>query len=243
MSKTATVTRREAGSLFVSPIFWVLAAGFMFFVGLAFSVYVSGAAGGAAEATMQPLLSLIGTVMLFVAPLLSMRVLAEEKRSGTLELLMTSPVREWNVVVGKWLGAYLAYCAMIALTLFYVAIMLRLATNGMDYGPLGASYLGVLLLGAAMIAVGTLTSSLTENQVVAAFLGIMVVMGLWFLPLLGDVFPDTAAGSLAEHMGLSDHYFNFGEGVVDTRDILYFAVITVGSLYLAVRVLETRRWR
>lgn len=239
MSKTWTVTRREYTALFNSPVFWVLAAGFMFFVGLVFAIYVNG---GQAEASMQPLLSLIGTIMLFVAPLLSMRLLSEEQRSGTLEILMTSPVHDWQVVVGKWLGAFLAYVTMIAFTLFYVGIMLRMATSGMDAGAMTASYIGVLLLGGALLAVGTLTSSLTENQVVAAFLGIMAVMVLWFLPMVGQM----SSGSTTkffEYVGLSDHYINFGEGLVDTRDVIYFLSVTAGSLYLAVRALETRRWR
>lgn len=242
MSKALAVTRREAAALFVSPIFWVLSAGFLVFLGLTFGIYVGGGVNSA-EASMQPLLSLIGTVMLFVAPLLSMRLLAEEQRTGTLELLMTSPVQDWQVVVGKWLGAFLAYVVMIAFTLFHVGIMMRLATNGMALGPLAASYAGVLLLGAALLAVGTLTSSLTENQVVAAFLGIMAVMVLWFLPLVNDMSPGSGVGGLFKYLGLSDHYFNFGQGLVDTRDVMYFASLTIGALYLAVRAVETRRWR
>jgi ABC-2 type transport system permease protein len=243
VSKTLVITRREYAALFLSPVFWVLSAGFLTFIGLAFGAYVGGGVG-TAEASMQPLLTLIGTVMLFVAPLLSMRLLSEEQRSGTLELLMTSPVRDWQVVLGKWLGAFLAYVTMIAFTLFYVGIMWRMATNGMAGGPLAASYLGVILLGAALIAVGTLTSSLTENQVVAAFLGIMAVMVLWFLPLVGEMAGGESAVSKAiTYMGVSDHYFNLGQGVIDTRDLIYFLTITIGSLYLATRVLETRRWR
>lgn len=191
---------------------------------------------------MQPLMGLIGTIMLFVAPLLSMRLLAEEQRSGTLEILMTSPVQDWQVVLGKWLAAYAAYVAMIAGTLVHVALMWNLAQNGMATGPLLSSYLGVLLLGAALIALGTFTSSLTENQVVAAFLGIMLVMLMWFLPLVGDA-GDGPLFSALGYAGLSDHYQNFGQGVIDTRDLVYFISITVGALYLTIRTLETRRWR
>jgi ABC-2 type transport system permease protein len=132
---------------------------------------------------------------------------------------------------------------MIAFTLFYVGIMYRMATNGMAMGPLAASYLGVVLLGAALIAVGTLTSSFTENQVVAAFLGIMAVMVLWFLPLAAELGGESPVSKIATYMGVSEHYFNLGQGVIDTRDLMYFVTITVGALYLATRVLETRRWR
>lgn len=245
MGKMLTVTSRELRALFVSPIFWAVTTGFLFFFGLIFGLYVTGQAGAAPEANMRDLLGLIATIMLFVAPLLSMRLLAEERRQGTLELLMTSPVEDWQVVWGKWLAAFTAYLCMIGFTLFHVGIMLRLATNGMAAGPLFASYLGVALMGGALIALGTLTSSLTENQVVAGFLGVMLVMVFWFISLGASMAggPDTALGGAIAYLGLADHYRNFGQGVVDSRDVLYFVSITVGSLYLAVRALEAGRWR
>jgi ABC-2 type transport system permease protein len=242
MRNTLAVGMRELGAYFTSPIFWVVAAGFLAFYGLVFAGYVSQAQP--VQASMRPLLQLIGTILLFVTPILSMRLLSEEQRSGTLELLMTSPVRDWEVVVGKWFAALVALSIMMALTLFHVAMMLRLSPNGMDFGPLLASYLGILLLGAALLALGTLTSALTENQVVAAFLGIMLVMVLWFLPFLAEIpGSDSVAGSAMAYAGLSDHYLNFGQGLLDSRDIIYFVTLTAGALFLAARVLETRRWR
>jgi len=242
MRSMLTVAQREIGAYFASPIFWVVTAGFLAFYGLVFTSYVSQAQ--AVQAEMRPLLQLIGTILLFVTPILSMRLLSEEQRSGTLELLMTSPVYDWQVVVGKWLSALIALAVMIAFTLIHVFIMSRLATNGIDTGPLASSYLGIMLLGAALLALGTLTSALTENQVVAAFLGIMLVMVLWFLPFLAEVpGPDSTLGNAMAFAGLSDHYLNFGQGLVDSRDIIYFITLTAGALFLAARVLETRRWR
>jgi ABC-2 type transport system permease protein len=242
MGSMLTVTRRELGAFFASPVFWVLAAGFLAFFGLVFAAYVTQTQP--VQASMRPLLQLIGTVLLFVSPMLSMRLLSEEQRSGTLELLMTSPIHDWQVVVGKWLAALVALTVMMAFTLFHVAIMARLATNGMDVGELIATYLGILLLGGALLALGTLTSALTENQVVAAFLGIMLVMVLWFLPFLGEVSgADSALGKVLTYGGLSDHYLNFGTGVIDSRAVIYFVSLMIGALYLATRVLETRRWR
>ena len=243
MRNMLTMMQREVGAFFASPVLWVLAAGFLAFYGLVFASYVSQGQQ-AVQAEMAPLLGLIGTILLFVTPLLSMRLLAEEQRSGTLELLMTSPVRDWQVIVGKWMAALIALAVIIGLTLVHVAIMYNLATNGMETGSLISSYVGVALLGAALLAIGTLTSSLTENQVVAAFLGIMVVMVLWFLPFLAEVpGADTTLGKILTYAGLSEHYLNFGEGAIDTRDVVYFVTLTVGALYLATRALETRRWR
>ena len=161
MANLLTITRREIGAFFGSPIFWVLATAFMVFSGFVFAIIVTRPG---AQADMLPLLGLYGTVMLFVAPLMSMRLLAEEQRSGTLELLMTSPVDDWQVVWGKWLGALFMLGVIVALTLFHVAVMLRLATEGIDVGPLAASYLGLILLGAALLAIGVLTSSLTPES-------------------------------------------------------------------------------
>jgi len=242
MRNLMAITQREIGATFASPIFWVVSAGFLAFYGLVFAGYVGQAQP--VQASMRPLLQLIGTVLLFVTPILSMRLLAEEQRSGTLELLMTSPVQDWQVVTGKWLSAMVAVTLMMALTLVHVLVMLSLATAGMDFGPLFSSYLGILLLGAALLAVGTLTSALTENQVVAAFLGIMLVMVLWFLPFLAEVpGTQTALGKAMAYTGLSEHYLNFGQGLIDSRDVVYFVTLTFGALYLAARVLETRRWR
>jgi ABC-2 type transport system permease protein len=245
MLKTLTISRRETEAFFVSPIFWVLATALMAFFGLVFGLYVGqGSPMNPPQAEMRPLLSLLGTVLLFVTPLLAMRLLSEELRSGTLEVLMTSPVREWQVVVGKWLAALLVLCIMIAMTFFYVAIMSRLATKGMAPGPLATSYLGILLLGAALLAIGTMTSALTENQVVAGFLGIMIVMVLWFLPMIGSVLgTESSLGTVLSYIGLSDHYMNFGQGVIDSRDVIYFLTLTIGALYIGTRALDSRRWR
>lgn len=241
MRNVLTIARREVGAYFASPIFWVLATAFMLFAGLTFTIVVSNPG---AQADMSPLLGLFGTIFLFVTPLLAMRLLSEEKRSGTLELLMTSPVGDWQVVWGKWLGALAVMVVMIAFTLFHVGIMLRLATNGMDVGPLAANYLGLVLLAGLLLALGVLTSSLTENQVVAAFLGIMLIMLLWFLGLVEQVLgADSSVGKVFGYVGLSEHYFNFGQGVIDTRDLLYMVSLTVGALFLATRILESRRWR
>jgi len=241
MRNVLTIARRELAAYFASPMFWVLATAFMLFAGLTFTIVVSSPG---AQADMAPLLGLHGTIFLFVTPLLAMRLLAEEKRSGTLELLMTSPVSDWQVVWGKWLGAFGVVAVMIAFTLFHVGMMLRLATNGMAMGPLAANYLGLFLLGGLLLALGVLTSSLSENQVVAGFLGIMLIMLLWFIGLVEQVLgPDSAVGKAFAYAGLSDHYFNFGQGVIDSRDLLYMVSLTVGALFLATRILESRRWR
>ncbi len=246
MRNAAIIARREFGAFMVSPIFWVMSAAFLFFFGLVFWIYTTQSqvpGVTAPQAEMRPLLGLLATILLFAAPLLSMRLLAEEQRSGTLELLMTSPVNDWQVVAGKWLGAFAVFVIMIAMTAFHVLIMSQLATNGMDPGPLWSSYLGIVLLGACLIALGMLTSALTENQIIAGFLGIMLVMVLWFLPLVGEIGGESVLTSSLAFLGISGHYESFGMGVVDSRDLVFFVTLTIGALYLATRILESRRWR
>jgi ABC-2 type transport system permease protein len=247
MSPLITVARRELGSYFLSPVFWVIAAAFLFVSGLIFASYVLATplGGQPPEASMTPFIGLYSTIFLFVAPLLAMRLLSEEQRSGTLELLMTSPVRDWQVVVGKWVAALLVSLVIIAFTLVQAFVMGSLSTKGLALGPLAMGYLGLTLTVGALLAIGVFTSSLTENQVVAAFLGIMAALTLWFLGFVSQSRPDqeAVATKVLAELGLMRHLETFNQGVLDTRHLLYFLVITVGALFLAARVLESRRWR
>ena len=223
-----TIARREIASYFTSPVFWVVATVFMVFSGFLFG-FILNSPGQQAE--MTQLLNLYSTVMLFAAPVLSMKLLAEEQRTGTLEVLMTAPVNDWQVVWGKWLGAICMYVGLTSLTLAHVAILLRYAEKGMDWGPLLASYLGMFLLGAMLLSLGVLTSSLTQNQAIAAFVGIMLSMILWFLPLVNQIFP--SGGWLVKsigYIGLSDHFNNFGQGVIDSRDVIHMVTFTIGLI-------------
>jgi ABC-2 type transport system permease protein len=242
-----TIARRELASYFLSPVFWVIAAAFLLVSGLIFASYVMPPPlqQQPREASMAPFIGLYGTIFLFVAPLLAMRLLSEEQRSGTLELLMTSPVRDWQVVVGKWLAALLVSLVILALTLVHAFVMQSLSDKGLALGPLFTGYLGLALMVGALLAVGVLTSSLTENQVVAAFLGIMGALVLWFLGFVGQSLggSDSALSQIVRQSGLLDHLNTFNQGVLDSRDVLYFIVVIVGALYLATRVLESRRWR
>ena len=245
MRSLFTITRRELAAYFASPVFWVIAAAFLLFSGLLFASYVLPTAEGAREASMIPFLQLYGTIFLFVAPLLAMRLLADEQRSGTLEVLMTSPVRDWQVVLGKWLAALVVSLVILAFTFTQAFIMNTLTEKGLAVGPLLSGYLGLVLMVGALLAVGVLTSSLTDNTVVAGFLGIMAGLVLWFLGFVSQAMaqPDSVRGAILKHAGLLDHLTSFNQGILDTRDILYFLVIIIGALYLAARVLESRRWR
>ncbi|MCE7938010.1 hypothetical protein DCC79_10740 [bacterium] len=242
MRNAWVIAQREIASYFAAPMFWILAGGFMAFSGFLFWLYINQPTPP--QADMLPLLQVYGTILLFITPLLAMRLLAEEQRAGRLEVLMTAPINDWQLVFGKWLAAFVMFTVLIVLTLFHVGIMHRLAEKGVAPGPTFAAYVGLILLGAALLAIGVLTSSMTESQVVAGFLGIMVIMVLFFLSIVKQMpFGESGLGAAVAYLGLSDHYYKFGQGVVDTRDIVYFLSLTFGSLFLATRMLETRRWR
>jgi len=178
MRRALLVARRELEAYFVSPIAYVTIAVFLFLMGYLFEriLYLSS------EATLKYVFYNMVTVLMLVLPLLTMRLFAEEKRSGTLELLLTSPVRDWEVVVGKYLAALGVFVLALLLTGVYALILEVLGSP--EWGPLLSGYLGVLLFGSAVLAIGVWTSSWTRNQVIAAFTAAIIVLFLWVIDAL-----------------------------------------------------------
>jgi len=182
----------------------------------------------------------LSIVLIFVAPVLTMRLLSREQDVGTIELLLTAPVRDWEVIAGKFLASFLYYLGLVAITGLYLIVLV--AYGDPDLGTIGAGYLGLVLLGAEMLALGVFTSSLTRNQVVAAVVGVVASVSLWLLDLIGGIFGQKV-GDLISYLTPSGHYYNFMDGIVDTRDLVYYISVTFVFLFLASRVLESRRWR
>ena len=230
------IARRELYAYFVSPIAYLVAAAFLLLSGLFFIVGVASWQ----DATLEPMFGSLSIVLLFLAPVLTMRLLSREQDQGTIELLLTAPVRDWEVVAGKYLSSLIYYAGMIAITGFYIPVLVRYGNP--DLGALGAGYLGLILLGATLLALGVLSSTLTGNQIVAAVIGVGASVGMWLFDLLGGVF----GGDIQQVIGYlapSGHYFNLVDGIIDTRDLLYYLSTTFAFLFLASRVLEVRRWR
>lgn len=235
MRKAWIVAKRELYAYFVSPVAYGVAAAFLLLCGLFF-------VGGVAQwqdANLQSLFASLSIVLLLIAPLLTMGLLSREQDQGTIELLLTAPLRDWEVVLGKFLAAYLFYLATIAVTVLYVPIVARYGTP--DLGIIGAGYLGLALLGAALLALGLFTSALTRSQAVAAVLGVGIGVALWLLEAIGPVLG--GAREVLAYLAPSGHYYRFLEGVIDTRAGVYLASFTFVFLFLAVQVLEARRWR
>lgn len=238
MSSLWTIAKRELYAYLNSAIAYVVAAAFTLLCGL---LFVGGVTLGQ-DATMGSVFGSLSIVLIFVAPVLTMRLLSREQDLGTIELLLTAPVRDWEVVAGKFLASFLYYLGMIAVTGLYVIVLV--AFGNPDLGTIGASYLGLALLGAGLLSLGTLASSLTGNQVVAAVIGVVASVSLWLLDILRGVgiFGQTA-GDVISFLTPSGHYYNFLDGIIDTRDLVYYVSATFVFLFLASRVLESRRWQ
>jgi ABC-2 type transport system permease protein len=173
-------------------------------------------------------------------PLVTMRLFAEERRSGTIELLLTYPVRDGAVLVGKYLAALALYAIMIGLTVLYPGIVMYFAR--LEWGPILTGYLGLLLMGAAFIAIGIFASSLTENQIVAAIITFGVLLIFWILGWSADYAGGTT-GRVLQFLSILEHNESFSRGVLDTKDILYYLNFTLLGLFLTLRSLEARRWK
>lgn len=247
MRNTWIIARRELGAIFVQPIAYIVAIVFTFITGYLFAAQVTNYVinaqfGGAPPLTVGPLLLTFGFLMLFAAPAVTMRLLSEEQQSGTMELLMTLPVRDSQVVLGKFLAAMLFYLVIVSLTLIYPLVLLRFGNP--DIGPLVTSYLGVILLGAALIGIGILASALSENQIVAFMLSFGLILVLYLAGIVADYFTAIPyVSTIFNELSLNSHQSNFAEGLLTATDVLYYLIITAVSLFAATRVLESRRWR
>ena len=231
------MTRKELYSYLVSPMAYVVCAVFLLINGFIFFLIL---AQGFAEANLQALLPTTAFILLLVIPVLTMRLLAEEKGTGTIELLMTFPITDTQVVLGKYFATLLVYLLMLVPTLAYVAI-LKIYGNS-EWGPLISAYLGLLLLGGAFIAIGMFTSSIARNQIVAGVVGIGLLLLLWVMGAAAGVLGPRLSSVLG-YLSLSDHFNNFGQGVIELKDVVFYLSCIVGALFFTVRVLESSRWR
>jgi gliding motility-associated transport system permease protein len=251
----AAIARRELAALFVSPVGWVVAAVFTFLVsGFGFI----GTVLAGQQATMEGVSNIItGLLSLILIPVLTMRLIAEERSQGTLELLLTSPVRDWELAVGKWLGAFVFYLLLLATTVVYVVLLaiyvpdktsisvagLSIRIGALDFGLIAATYIGMLLVGAASIAIGVLASSLTRNQIIAYVVSLLGLLAVWYMAFLVGFFTTPPLSLFFDYVAGYYRYQAFSLGQVTLRDTVYFASLAIGALFLTTRLLESRRWR
>lgn len=233
---TFVIAKRELSAFFVSPVAYIVGAAFLFITGLFFVMTLAVDN----VATLNRVFLVISVVSLFLAPLLTMRLLAEESRSGTLELLLTAPVRDWEVVLGKFLAVFTFFVALLVPTLYYLFLLTRF--DSPDIPVTLSGYLGIILLGAMLIGLGVLTSAISANQILAAVLGIILSVSLWMIGGMAYFFSGFT-GNLLRYLSIQEHLFDFMLGLISVSNIIYFISITAAALFLATRILEIRRWR
>ena len=192
------------------------------------------------ESVMRPLFTNMSVVLLFFMPMLTMRLFAEEKKSGTMELLLTYPVRDGEVLAGKFLAAGALYVILLGLTLVYPAIIAYFTR--IEWGPILTGYLGLVLTGATFLAVGVLISSLTENQIVAGFGTFGVLLGLWIIGW-GAEFAGGNLRAVLQYLSITEHMDTFSRGLIDTKDLVYYGSAIALALFLTLRSLDSKRWR
>lgn len=243
------IARRELGSIFLQPIAYFFIIAISLFIGVLFAgqltSYVIQAApgGGGAPPNVSDILSTFAFLAaLFVSPAITMRLLSEEQKSGTMELLMTMPVRDGEVVLGKFLAAFIFYGCILATTFIYPFVLFQFGNP--DPGPVISSYLGMLLFGAATLSIGTLTSTLSENQIVSFILATIVILILYVSSFFSSLVTSSPQlGTILNELSFSGHLNNFMSGLLTAKDSLYYLLIAAVSLFAAARILESKRWR
>jgi len=178
-------------------------------------------------------------ILMATAALLTMRLIAEERKIGTLELLLTAPVRDSEIIFGKFIGSLSILCVMLALTLYYPLLLILFGDP--DIGPLVSAYLGIILLGSASLAIGLFASSVTSNQIVSVVIAGAILFALWFIGLAASYLPESMA-EVINFFSLSYYFSDFISGIIDTRAIVYYLSIIALFIFLAIRSLENSRW-
>jgi ABC-2 type transport system permease protein len=240
------IYKRELFSLFVTPLAWVLITSFLLLQGLHFFLIVTHYANQAElSADSGPVQGFFGQTillylpLLFICPLLTMRLFAEERRSGTIETLMTAPVGAAGVVLAKFGAALTTYVLMWAPTLFYMRLIS--GAGDVDWRVVGACYLAVMLVGSGYLAIGTLTSALTKSQLTAAVLSAMAIVGLFMFGIGEFIFEGTVR-DVCTYVSLWSQMNDFSKGVVDLRRLVFDATLIVLPLFVTVRAVEAWRW-
>jgi ABC-2 type transport system permease protein len=248
------ICRKELRSYFVSPIAYLLLAmfaivfGFFFWNAVGYFVYAGMEAQmrGAMfplnvnEQVIRPLVSNVSVIGLFLIPMITMRLFAEEKRSGTIELLATSPIRDFEVILGKWLASVILYADMLLLTALNFAWLFRYGNP--DWKPLVVAYLGLLLQAGALLAIGSFISTLTRNQIIAGAATFGVCLLLWVLEWVSGYDSATYARVMA-YLSVLTHFDSFAKGLLSTKDAVYYLTAIFLGLFLTARSMESLRWR
>jgi len=254
MSNILAIANKELKSYFASPIAYIVIGFFALLYGYFFvailSIFVRQSlqmgqfgGGGAMNVNQQlirPLLQNMLVLNLFMLPAITMRTYAEEKRSGTIELLLTSPVTDFQIVMGKFLGAMMLYTVMLAVSLIHLAVLYFFGRP--EWKPILTAYIGLFLFGGCFIAVGLFISTLTRSQIVAFMTTFAVFLLLWVITWIGSLVGPTGE-RLTGYLSIVDHFEDFGKGVIDTTHVIYYLSVITFGLFLTAKSVDSERWR
>jgi ABC-2 type transport system permease protein len=243
MRNVWTIAKREFNLYIISPIAYVVAFIIMLILGIIFYANMLNAVVNQYPPSIQVVLSPLVTLLLFTTPAVTMRTIADEQRMGTLETLLTAPVRDWELIGGKWLGGVLFYIAILTLTFVFPIVMNIFVKPGIDQGLMVAGYLGVVFLVAVFVAIGVFASSLFSNQIAAFFTTLGILLVLWMIGYPSRIQAATG-GQIFTYLDLSEHFYNtFLRGIIELKDIVYYLSVTILALFLGTMSVESRRWR
>jgi len=254
MNNILAIANKELRGYFASPIAYIviglfaLAYGYFFYALLEYfnrtsmQMAAMGAGGSANvnEQLISPAFQNTMVVFLFILPMVTMRTYSEEKRSGTIELLLTAPLTDFQIIMGKFLGALSLYAAMLAVTLIHIGILFALGNP--EPLPIVSSYVGMLLMGGCFIAVGLLVSSMTRNQIVAGMVTFVIFLMLWVIDWVA-AFTGPTTSAVLSYLSFTQHLTDFMRGVIDTKHVVYYVSFIAFGLFLTARSVDTERWR
>ncbi len=252
MRNILAIADKELRSYFSSPIAYIIIGFFLLPFGVFFYLYLAafvkqsmeqaqfGGAVNINQNVIRYVLQNASVIILFIMPMITMRTYSEEKRSGTIELLLTSPVTDVEIIVGKFLGALGLYVALLAVTLPHMGILFVYGSP--EWRPLVAGYLGLLLMGGAFVSLGLLISSTTNNQIVAGIVTFVVFLLLWIVGWFADTAGPTI-GPITSWLSITEHFDDFSKGIIDTKHVLYYLTLITFGLFLTAKSVDTERWR
>ena len=255
MNNILAITHKELKSYFASPIAYVvvglyaLVYGYYFYAAVRFferqSIQMAGLGAGTPavninEQLIRPVFQYSMVVFLIVLPMITMRTYSEEKRSGTMELLLTSPVTDFQIIMGKFLGAMGLYASMLGVTLIHMVLLFWVSQP--EWMPILTSYLGLLLMGGCFMAVGLLISSLTKNQIVSGMITFAVFLLLWVINWIAS-FTGPTTQNVLNYLSITDHFDDFTKGILDTKHLIYYFSVMSFGLFLTARSVDTERWK
>jgi ABC-2 type transport system permease protein len=253
MSNVLAIAQKELRGYFASPIAYIVIGFFALVFGLFYSSILDwfvrqgmqmGMMGPQSlnvnQQMIRPLFLNMSVVILFILPFLTARSYAEEKRSGTIELLLTSPLTDVQIVMGKFVGCMLLYAAMLAVTLIHFGVLF--AFGNPDWKPVAVAYLGTFLFGGAIIALGLFVSSLTRNQIIAGVGGFALVLSLWVIDWVGQG-RGPRVEAVLKYLSMTGHLDDFVKGVIDTKHLVYYLSFMSFWLFLTVKSVDSERWR